>query len=70
MDKSIVEGITRSKYVKENYPQFFQPEIWPFINEKWAYRIFSRKSNQYGRIFLIKMRIEPMTFKNLKNMFQ
>ncbi|KAK8835003.1 hypothetical protein M9Y10_025103 [Tritrichomonas musculus] len=26
---------TTKKYIKDKYPQYFQPEIQPFINEKW-----------------------------------
>ncbi|KAK8842994.1 hypothetical protein M9Y10_025181 [Tritrichomonas musculus] len=26
---------TTDKYIKGNYPQYFQPEIQPFINEEW-----------------------------------
>ena len=36
IDEYIVKKITKTdKYIKAKYPQFFQPEIQPFINEKW-----------------------------------
>ena len=36
MDEYIVKKIiTNWKYLKLKYPQYFQPEIQPFINEKW-----------------------------------
>ena len=35
-DKYIVKTITTTcKYIDANYPEYFQPEIQPFINEKW-----------------------------------
>ena len=35
-DECIVKKITQTnKYKKAKYPQYFQPEIQPFINEKW-----------------------------------
>ena len=36
MDEFIVKNIVNNrKYLKYKYPQFFQPEIQLFINEKW-----------------------------------
>ena len=36
IDKYIVKKITNTeKYIEAKYPQYFQPEIQPFINEKW-----------------------------------
>ena len=36
MDDSIVNKIVHNyKFKKRKYPQYFQPEIQPFINEKW-----------------------------------
>ena len=36
IDEYIVKKITKTKkYIKAKYPQYFQPEIQPFINEKW-----------------------------------
>ena len=35
-DEYIAKQITKKdKYTKAKYPQYFQPEIQPFINEKW-----------------------------------
>ena len=35
-DEYIAKKITKTdKYTKAKYPQYFQPEIQPFINEKW-----------------------------------
>ena len=36
IDEYIVKKIVKTdKYIKAKYPQYFQPEIQPFINEKW-----------------------------------
>ena len=35
MDKQIVKRLITDKYIKYKYPQYFSPEIRPFINEKW-----------------------------------
>ena len=36
MDEYIVKRLTKNdKYIKAKYPQYFQPEIQPFINKKW-----------------------------------
>ena len=35
IDESIAKQIIQSKYAKAKYPQYFQPEIQPFINKKW-----------------------------------
>ena len=36
IDEYIVKRITETdKYIESKYPQYFQPEILPFINEKW-----------------------------------
>ena len=36
MDEFIVKNIINNrKYIKYKYPQFFQPEIQPFIHEEW-----------------------------------
>ncbi|KAK8897974.1 hypothetical protein M9Y10_000218 [Tritrichomonas musculus] len=36
MDKHIAKKITTNNYyIKAKYPQYFTPEIQPFINEKW-----------------------------------
>ena len=34
-DEQIVKKIINDKYLKANYPEYFSPEIRPFINEKW-----------------------------------
>ena len=34
-DEYIVRIITSDKYVDAKYPQYFQPEIQPFINKEW-----------------------------------
>lgn len=34
-DEYIVRTIISSKYVDAKYPQYFQPEIQPFINKEW-----------------------------------
>ena len=33
-DEYVAKKITKRKFVKHKYPQYFQPEIQPFINEK------------------------------------
>ena len=36
IDEYITKKISKTdKYIKSKYPQYFQPEIQPFINEKW-----------------------------------
>lgn len=35
VDEYFVKQIIEEKYVKMKYPQYFQPEIQPFLNEKW-----------------------------------
>ena len=36
LDEYIAKKITKTdKYINAKYPQYFQPEIQPFINEKW-----------------------------------
>ena len=35
IDESIAKQITRGKYLEAKYPQYFQPEIQPFINKEW-----------------------------------
>ena len=36
IDEYIVRKIAKTdKYIRAKYPQYFQPEIQPFINEKW-----------------------------------
>ena len=35
LNNYIVKKITQGKYIEMNYPQYFSPEIKPFINEKW-----------------------------------
>ena len=45
-DEYIVKKIVKNnKYIDANYPQFFQPEIKPFVNEKW----FPTKSHDFFR---------------------
>ena len=34
-DESIAQLIMQYKYLKAKYPQYFQPEIQPFINKAW-----------------------------------
>ena len=38
-DKSIVLQITSGKYIRKKYPEYFAPEIKPFINENWFPKI-------------------------------
>ena len=35
MDRYIIQILNTEKYLKSNYPEYFAPEIKPFISEKW-----------------------------------
>lgn len=35
IDEYFVKTITNGKYINAKYPQYFSPEIKPFLNEKW-----------------------------------
>lgn len=35
IDEYVVKRIITYKYVEKKYPQYFAPEILPFVNEKW-----------------------------------
>ncbi|KAK8841639.1 hypothetical protein M9Y10_026579 [Tritrichomonas musculus] len=49
-DEYIVKKITTNKkFITANYPQYFQPEIQPFINEKWFPR-HERKNSWFKTI--------------------
>ena len=45
-DANIIKKIIKPKYLDAKYPQYFQPEIKPFINEKWFPK-YDTKSNKY-----------------------
>ena len=45
IDEYIVKKLTSDKYVKMKYPQYFSPEIRPFMNEKWFPKIEVKKEN-------------------------
>ena len=46
-DEYIVKKITNTnKYKEAKYPQYFQPEIQPFINEKWFPKYLDEKINK------------------------
>ena len=44
-DERIIITISRGKYKKAKYPQYFQPELQPFMNEKWFPLYFLLPSN-------------------------
>ena len=47
IDEYIVKEITKTdKYINAKYPQYFQPEIQPFINRLWLPRYLAEELNE------------------------
>ena len=54
MNEDIVKIIITKKYLDANYPQYFSPEIQPFINEKWFPKC-PTKNDIYDNIKKLKL---------------
>ncbi|KAK8897408.1 hypothetical protein M9Y10_015354 [Tritrichomonas musculus] len=66
IDKFCVRKITKTvKYIKAKYPQYFQPEIQPFINEEWfpKYDPITKKN---GWVEEIKRELPENFYENRK----
>lgn len=69
-DRYIVSKITKEyKYVKAFYPQFFQPELQPFINEKWfptRKTVFFALKDDYEYLNAIRKDLPDNFYENRK----
>ena len=64
MDEYIVKKIIDDKFIKSNYPQYFAPEIKPFVNEKWfpKYEPYNQKLKCNSWVQIIKEEKLPDSF--------
>ena len=53
------------KYIKGKYPQYFQPEIQPFINEKWFPK-YDPKRKENGWVEEIKKELPENFYEKRK----
>ena len=69
IDEYIVKKITKTeKYIEAKYPQFFQPEIQAFINEKWfpKYDPKDQELNKNGWVEEIKKKLPENFYEKRK----
>ncbi|KAK8883271.1 hypothetical protein M9Y10_045922 [Tritrichomonas musculus] len=64
IEKNIVQKMIRKKLLKSNYPQYFLPEIKPFISEGWFTQYSKSEKNEW--IKEIEKKI-PENFNELRN---
>ena len=66
IDEYIVKKITETeKYIEAKYPQYFQPEILPFINEKWFPK-YDPNSKKNGWVEEIKKELPENFYEKRK----
>ena len=66
IDEYIVRKITKTcKYIEAKYPQYFQPEIQPFINEKWFPK-YDPKHNLNGWVEEMKKELPENFYEKRK----
>ena len=65
IDESIAKRIIQGKYLKAKYPQYFQPEIQPFIKKKWFPKYNKKEENEW--ILEIEKEIPAYFYELRKN---
>lgn len=62
--------ITNDHFIKANYPQYFSPEIKPFVTEKWLHKNREKLNNSSQKIwinFITKEKLPDGFYEKRKN---
>lgn len=69
IDEYVVKRIITKKYVDKKYPQYFAPEILPFVNEKWFPKFIDENERKVFSYFMDKNEWVKEIKKELPDIF-